>query len=683
MVLEQQGFADWRAQGGLLVSGELGAPAIRRHYATSPAEFPYRRIALDAFTAGHDLLYLGRFSSDDTWESERLNIKETIGFFQERYVNDPDFAQEVDERVRRILRLKMRLHGQETEGSVASADASLPAAIPLDSVLVQESSLDTLLEGRGAALATAAQVARDSVSILYPDPREANEVLARVPQAGEQILIFTDSRLQQECDDCIAEAAVGPDAIQNIILRLYGPGATDQLTEDQITSLAFADLEELLDAELQADAIPVVIPTVTPAPTPQSQPGTEPEAASEGQTAGVPAAAANDLEDDGLDKNSKTSRHIENADWILFAMLDVDNDTHPQSDALKRFLRQHSDELASKYVAVFALNAPYFLDATEISKLNAYYGVYSKTQPFLEGAVRALFRSYAPIGAPPMSVVGTRFSSLSERLAPDPGRMIEFRIGAQDGTVVADQATALDETPPAVDAGAVVQLAAGPVLDRNGNPVGDGEMVEFELALDGDVPAQYVERVPSRAGMAVKQVLLAQGGTVQAIARAGEATSGDPLVLAVEARAETAEPAPAIQAAPTAALAGEEAAGAEPIAKLGEAVALAEPLTVEPAVAVAVDVSPINLASLVIALLTIMIMVSMLLIVQVRIIPRRTLIHSILWAVNCGLLAYILYGLGVVPGAEWLQTSLKIWGAAIVVFVAMLLPLLWLQFRAE
>ncbi len=78
-----------------------------------------------------------------------------------------------------------------------------------------------------------------------------------------------------------------------------------------------------------------------------------------------------------------------------------------------------------------------------------------------------------------------------------------------------------------------------------------------------------------------------------------------------------------------------------------------------------------------------MVMVSMLVIVQVRIMPKRALVHSILWAVNCGLLAYILYAFGLVPGADWLQSSLRVWGSALVVVVAMLAPLLWLQLRPE
>ncbi len=512
----------------MLVSGELGAPAIRRHYAVSPAEFPFRRIALDAFTAGHDLLYLGRFSSDDAWESQRFNIKETIGFFQERYVDDPDFAQDVDDRVRRILRLKLRLYGADEVQSPA-----LP--VPLQAVLADEDGLASLEEGRVDALAAVAQVARESISILYPDPREAAEVLSRVPQAGEKILIISDSRLDRECADCMVDPSVAPDEIRNIILRLYGPDATDQLVGDDITSRTFADLQELLDAETQPSVAPIAIPTVTPAPTLAPTPDPASEAAGLAEASPVPAAAAPArLEDDGLDKNSKTAKYIDEADWIIFAMLDVDEESHAQSVAVKRFLRQHSDDLASKYVAVFALNAPYFLDATEISKLNAYYGVYSKTQPFLDDAVRALFRSFTPDAAPPVSVGGTRFSSLAERLSPDPSRAIDVRVVDADGAVLVDRALSEEEAPPVIEAGDPVQLRAGPIADRNGNVVRDGEVVEFVLTFDGDTAGQRIEQVPTRAGIAAREVEPDRGGVVEVVARSGEATSGKPLQMSVE-----------------------------------------------------------------------------------------------------------------------------------------------------
>ncbi len=93
------------------------------------------------------------------------------------------------------------------------------------------------------------------------------------------------------------------------------------------------------------------------------------------------------------------------------------------------------------------------------------------------------------------------------------------------------------------------------------------------------------------------------------------------------------------------------------------------------------DEAPLTLISLIVALLTMMATISLLLIVQVRVLPRQTLVHSMLWAVNCGLGAYILYGLGLLPGGNWLQGSLRVWGTGLVVFIGMLLPLVWLQLR--
>ena len=46
-----------------------------------------------------------------------------------------------------------------------------------------------------------------------------------------------------------------------------------------------------------------------------------------------------------------------------------------------------------------AFDAPYFLDSTEISKLSAYYGVYSRTGAFVDAAARALFLESPLLGA--------------------------------------------------------------------------------------------------------------------------------------------------------------------------------------------------------------------------------------------------------------------------------------------
>ena len=52
------------------------------------------------------------------------------------------------------------------------------------------------------------------------------------------------------------------------------------------------------------------------------------------------------------------------------------------------------------------------------------------------------------------------------------------------------------------------------------------------------------------------------------------------------------------------------------------------------------------------------------------------LLASALWGLIGGLTAYVLYGLGWLPGATSIQRALGPWGAAIVAFVGGSLPLL-------
>ena len=59
--------------------------------------------------------------------------------------------------------------------------------------------------------------------------------------------------------------------------------------------------------------------------------------------------------------------------------------------AFKRLLSERPGLLRNKKVIVFAFNAPDYLDATDISKLTAYYALYSETPEFVEVAARILF----------------------------------------------------------------------------------------------------------------------------------------------------------------------------------------------------------------------------------------------------------------------------------------------------
>ncbi len=604
-------FSGWRQASGIVMSDELGLPAVRLYYDPTLQTFPKRRIALDAFLAGNDLLYLSRFGLSDTWEEERSNIKETISFFRERYATDPDFALRVDEALRRILRLKLGLNS----GSVALTD-----------VLVNEERL-AALTGTTAAerLAVTGQVARESITILYPDPRGLSDPLPAAPQPDERMVIFSASRPQRECEACQVEAAIPATGLEEIMLRLYGPGATSQLDPDLLHSFTFEDLNQVLNDSA----------------APQLTESLEAE--------------------------------LTEADWLIFAMLDVDLERYPNSDAVKQFLRLRSDRLRGKRIVVFAFNAPYFLDATEISKLTAYFGVYSRTQPFMENAVRALFRAYPVVGAPPVSVPGTRFSSLIERLEPNPNQVINLQlVGDQFPQPTGDTP---NEAGAQVDlsVGDSIRVQAGPVLDLNGHRVPDGTPVNFRLIYEGEELALPTEPIATVDGMAAITVPLERSATLRISAGSGQATTSISILVSIQGE----NPATIATVVPTITPQPQPTDTPVPPPPVQPDVP-AEPVPAGPR-----TVQRVDLATLGVALTTMLVMVSLMLVVLLRIMPRQMLMYRMLWATIAGLIAYLLYGLGWIPGISLLQDALNPWGVAPVVFVAMLITLVWMQLVQE
>ena len=676
-IVADAGMAEWRASGGLLMSGPLGVPAVRKYYDPAEADFPARRLALDAFTSGHDLLFLDQYSSDGTYQSQLDNVRATIAFFQERYRSDADFAAQVDAAVRRILRLKLRLYGADPDALPAPEG---PPLIPLSRVLVAQEDL-AALPGNGAPADPApAQVAREAITVLAPD-LAAGESLPPAPQLGDQLLIITDSRLLQECAECPAEAAVDPDAIARIILQLYGPEATGQIQPEQLTSITFADLMEVLDSSAGTpgsaagapDAGTAPATALTPAPTgatpaPAAPPATEapPDALLD---QGAPGAAGGVPE-----KTERIETAIERADWLIFAMLDV-SPAYPSSAALSRFLSERSDEVRDKVVVVLALNAPYFLDGTEISKLSAYYGVYSKTQVFLESAVRAIFRSLSPTGAPPVSVPGTPYRDLNERLSPAPGQVLPLRVRLGDEMIAANGAPAEAErsAPPVVSVGDAIRIEVGPIFDANGRIVPDGTRVSFDVRFEGAELALPVDPAQTRDGVAAAEVMLERGGVLRVAAQAGAATSGDPVLLnVIEVQPEATAAAPLVVTNTVPMTAG---------------VAPSEPLTAtsqgEPLAGIAVESGRrVNGITLLLSLFTIALTTALFLLLQTRVFSRERFFKGTLWATIAGLLAYIMYGAGVLPWGDLVAERLSIFGAPTIVFLAMLGPLLWLQIRS-
>lgn len=673
VIFQQEGLGDWR-QWGLVMTGPLGVRAVRRYYDPTLADFPYRRAALDAFNAGHDLLYLSEFSADEKWESELINIEATITFFQERYRTEPDFAAQVDAAVRRILNAKLRLYGGESP-----APQEGEPAVPLAAALTTRADLAMLAPAsasREAAATAVGQVAREALTLLYPEPARLADTLPGPPQASDSLLIFTDSRLVRECSQCVAEALVGPDRLADIIIRLYGPEATGQLTADQIESVTFAELAEVLDEEpLEEERAPAVQPPVEPAGMPAPEPADD---ATQGSSALLTdSVTLTETVGGAQDKRSRIEAQIAGADWLIFAMLDADTTGSGGAEVLKRFLRERSEQLLDKRVVVLALDAPYFLDATEISKLSAFFGVYSRSEEFLENGVRATFRSLTPTGAPPVNVPGTRFTDLSQRLQPDASQQLPIQVLGGESVLATNSGSESDnDVQPALQPGSAVRVQVGPIVDSNGRPVADGTRVDFQAVYEDEALALTVAPALTRGGVASRELVLDRAGVVRISATCGQANAGDGVTLVVAQPAAPPEgDAAAALVLTTAVASSAVTTTTEPLTATDQT-AFPDSPPVQPA-------RRISAVTLVLTLLTMTVMLVLLLIVQVRVVPRRALFHNMLWAVIVGLMVYILYGVGLIPGGNWLFEHLDVWAASLVVFVGMLLPLLWLELRPQ
>ncbi len=99
-----------------MVSDDLGSQTVRLFYDPGGQSFQAHLVALDAFLAGNDLLYMGNIISSDA-KDNYSSLVETMDFFTQKYLGDTAFAKRVDDAVLRILTLKYHLYGNFEPGS--------------------------------------------------------------------------------------------------------------------------------------------------------------------------------------------------------------------------------------------------------------------------------------------------------------------------------------------------------------------------------------------------------------------------------------------------------------------------------------------------------------------------------------------------------------------------------------
>jgi beta-N-acetylhexosaminidase len=336
----------------------------------------------------------------------------------------------------------------------------------LESCTGSLAALDDVGDGQAAV----AQMAQEAVTLLYPSREELALRLPRPPRLGEDIVIFTDAREVRECELCPPMYLLDPQVVRDTILRLYGPDASDQVDPDRISAHTFAELRSFLAFE-----------------TPDLEPA------------------------------------LREADWIVFAMLDVAAEAQASSAALKDFLKEWRGGLENKNVVVLAYGAPYYLDTTEVSKLTAYYGIYSKTELFIDASVRVLFQEFPAQGKSPVTVDGVDYD-LAEILSPDASQEISVDR--------ADKPPQTDGTPEPVelDVGDSLRVRTSVIVDHNGNRVPDGTPVTFvAFYLQEQVERRQVAATVD--GVAEATITLELAGQIEIRAISEPAINSRPLVV--------------------------------------------------------------------------------------------------------------------------------------------------------
>jgi len=132
-------LSSWRSNNGIMISDDLGVPAVHKFYDSSNQGFNPRRPVLDAFLAGNDLLYLGSINKKPVQtanpeQSSDNTITDILDFFAQKYREDPAFASRVDKSVFRILTLKYKLYDFFTLSQVIPPENAIQTSATIHSL---------------------------------------------------------------------------------------------------------------------------------------------------------------------------------------------------------------------------------------------------------------------------------------------------------------------------------------------------------------------------------------------------------------------------------------------------------------------------------------------------------------------------------------------------------------------
>ncbi len=325
----------------------------------------------------------------------------------------------------------------------------------------------------GTSQGEVSAIAQKAVTLISPDQEELTDIIPNTPDYEDHLVFISDLIQYRQCTLCIDQEVYPAKSLINSVTRLYGSGFGDLIDSAKMVPYTFDHLRLLLE----------------------QAPGSE-----------------------------EIQKNLVAADWIIVAFTDL-NAQSVDKDILQRFFSERPDLTRNKKIIGLAFNAPYFLDATDISKFSAYYALYSKTPEFFEVAARVLFQELNPTGHLPVSVSGVGYDLITAT-SPEPEQVIPLKIdsGNEIDTGI-NTPPAEYSAPLAYSIGDTVPILAGPIFDQNGNRVPDGTLVKFVIDTRNASGSLEQIEVQSKDGIGRLNYILPSIGTLEISVTADPAIS--------------------------------------------------------------------------------------------------------------------------------------------------------------
>ncbi|MBA4383773.1 MAG: hypothetical protein C0410_03485 [Anaerolinea sp.] len=283
------------------------------------------------------------------------------------------------------------------------------------------------LDSIGTSEGKVFEIARQSITLVSPDLSDMDSVLPEPPQSNERVVFISDTIAQQQCSTCMNQSISLAEKFRAAVEKLYGPLAGEQVESYRLSAYTFENLLQLLDNN------------------------------------NPPENLKND---------------IQTAGWLVISFTDFQKSSDA-SIIFHRFFSEQPELTRNKKIIGFAFNAPYFLDATDISKFTAYYAVYSKIPVYVDVAARMLFQEIVPSGILPVSLTSIGYDLIAAT-TPSPDQIIPLMVEKPEEEVGSTETPVSSTEPPLTyKVGDTIPLRTGVIVDHNGNPVPDGTIVRF------------------------------------------------------------------------------------------------------------------------------------------------------------------------------------------------------------